>query len=393
MESLRNLRKFMKDPIAFLDERLALYPQLPLQKLRLGPKRFVLVFDPKLAQEVLVTRSEVFVQNRTIFDRIKPITGEEGLVQLNGAASTEKRRDFGPLFAASNMIKMKEMIASNTHEALGEVGEGTLDITTLMADLVLRNAFKLFLGLDLKDEVLTMAREFQELNRLCGKRMTALIPLPNPRIKKLRASLRGKIVAALKASHSETHMSIPRLFAFNEAMIDQCMTFLFAGHETTASSLSFTFLLLGQHPEHRAAIAAGDDALALRVYKEALRIFPPAYMLARETAMDCELADVKIKKGTQILIGVKQLHHHPAFHQAPSEFRPDRFIKPIEAFLPFGAGPKACIGEGLAYMEALTIIKIFCKTFEFRTRESEIKSYPLVTLHPVAGQTLQVRKI
>lgn len=109
--------------------------------------------------------------------------------------------------------------------------------------------------------------------------------------------------------------------------------------------------------------------------------------------MDCELADVKIKKGTQILIGVKQLHHHPAFHQAPSEFRPDRFIKPIEAFLPFGAGPKACIGEGLAYMEALTIIKIFCKTFEFRTRESEIKSYPLVTLHPVAGQTLQVRKI
>ena len=393
MESLTNLRKFMKNPIALLDERRALYPAQSLQQLRIGPKNFVLVFDPTLAHEVLSERSDVFVQNRTIFDRIKPITGEEGLVQLNGKASTDGRRNFAPMFAAGNMIKMKEMIALNTTEALRRVSDGELDITTFMADLVLKNAFKLFLGLDLQGETMKMAEEFQELNVLCGRRMIALIPLPNRRIKKLRASLRGKIVAALKESQADTHTSIPRLFAFNETMIDQCMTFLFAGHETTASSLSFTFLLLGQHPQYRAAIANGDDALALRVYKESLRIFPPAYMLAREAVMSCELGGQKIKKGSQVIVGVKQLHHHEGFHAEPAEFQPQRFTKPVEAFMPFGAGPKACIGEGLAYLEALTIIKIFCRTFEFENPEQTIKSYPLVTLHPAKGQILQVRTL
>jgi cytochrome P450 len=393
MESLTNLRKFMKNPIALLDERRELFPAQSLQQLRIGPKNFVLVFDPKLAHEVLAERGEVFVQNRTIFDRIKPITGEEGLVQLNGKASTDGRRDFALLFAASNMIKMKEMIARNTTEALRSVQDGELDITSFMADLVLKNAFKLFLGLDLKGESLKMAEEFQELNVLCGRRMIALIPLPSRRIKKLRTSLRAKIVSALKASRSEKHTSIPDLFAFSETMIDQCMTFLFAGHETTASSLSFTFLLLGQHPQHRAAIANGDDALALRVYKESLRIFPPAYMLAREAASTCELGGQPIKKGSQVIVGVKQLHHHEGFHPRPLEFNPQRFTKPVEAFLPFGAGPKACIGEGLAYLEALTIIKIFCRTFEFSNPETSIKSYPLVTLHPAKGQRLQVRAL
>jgi cytochrome P450 len=383
----------MRDPIALLDERRALYPNRPLQQLRLGPKNFVLVFDPKLAHEVLAERSEVFVQNRTIFDRIRPITGEEGLVQLNGHASRESRRSFAPLFTAGNMIKMKEMIVVNTTEALRHVSDGELDITIFMADLVLRNAFKLFLGLDLKDETLKMAEEFRELNVLCGRRMIALFPLPDRRIRKLRASLRGKIVTALKVSRSETHTSIPQLFAFDEKMIDQCMTFLFAGHETTASSLSFTLLLLGQHPQYRKAIADGDDALALRVYKESLRIFPPAYMLAREAAANCELGGQKIKKGSQVIVGVKQLHHHEGFHARPREFDPQRFAKPVEAFLPFGAGPKACIGEGLAYMEALTIIKIFCRTFEFSNPERIIKSYPLVTLHPAKGQKLQVRTV
>lgn len=383
----------MKNPIALLDERRALHPDRPLQQLRLGSKNFALVFDPKLAHEVLSERSDVFVQNRTIFDRIKPITGEEGLVQLNGRASAESRREFAPLFAAPNMIKMREMIALNTKEALRSVSDGELDVTAFMADLVLRNAFKLFLGLDLKGETLKMAEEFQELNVLCGRRMIALIPMPSRRIKSLRTSLRGKIAAALKASRSETHTSIPQLFFFDERMIDQCMTFLFAGHETTASSLSFTFLLLGQYPEYRTAIANGDDALALRVYKESLRIFPPAYMLARETAITCELGGQIIKKGSQVIIGVKQLHHHEGFHPRPLEFNPQRFTKPVEAFMPFGAGPKACIGEGLAYLEALTIIKIFCRTFEFTNSEEIIKGHPLVTLHPSKGQRLRVRKI
>lgn len=388
----------MKDPIQFLDQRFAMAPKLKVQELTLGPKRFVLVFDPELAKDVLSTRSDVFSQNRTIFDRIKPITGQAGLVQLNGTKSVETRERFAAMFAPANMIKMKQQIQLNTEEALSSLSSNdSVDITLLMADLVLRNAFQLFLGLDIKEDAVSMARAFQELNTLCGERMIAALPMPlmiptakNQRIKFLRKSLRAQTAQALKKSHSES-VTVASLFRDDESLIDQCMTFLFAGHETTASSLAFTFLLLGQRPAYRQAIAEEDDGAALRVYKEALRLYPPAYMLAREANADCELDGVKIRKGTQVIIGVKQLHYHPSFNPDPLTFNPNRFKTPVGAFLPFGAGPKACIGEALAYMEAITIIKAFCRKFDFVSQNKTITSFPLVTLHPGPDQFLTLR--
>lgn len=398
MESIINLRNFMKDPIQFLDERFAIAPKSRLQELNLGHKRFVLVFDPTLAKDILITRSEVFIQNRTIFDRIKPITGEFGLVQLNGSKSAKTRDRFAALFAPANMLKMKKQIQANSEETLkGLAFQDVVDISLLMADLVLQNAFQLFLGLDIKVDAQNMAREFQELNALCGQRMIAPLSLPlmlptykNRRIKFLQKSLRTQIGDALQKTRNES-ITVASLFHDDASLIDQCMTFLFAGHETTASSLSFTFLLLGQHPEYRQAIAAGDEGVALRVYKEALRLYPPAYMLAREALIACELGGLKIRKGTQILIGVKQLHYHPSFHQEAAVFNPDRFKSSVEAFLPFGGGPKACIGESLAYMEAVTIINAFCRKFDFVSQSENITSYPLVTLHPGSDQLITLR--
>lgn len=397
MKNMTDLRTFMKNPISLLNEKF-LKSSESVQNIKLGPKRFTLIFDPVIAHDVLL--SSEFEQNRTIFDRIKPITGERGLVQLNGKVSGETREKFMPMFTPQNLSKMKEQILVNTKEALDSLGQvRELDITAFMADLVLRNAFKLFLGLDIKHEAKDMAEEFQELNALCGEKMISLFTLPliiptkkNRRIKYLRSSLRSKIKEGLKKSRSES-VNIHQLFLHDETLIDQCMTFLFAGHETTASSLAFTFLLLGNHPEYRKRIVDGDEALVLMVYKEALRLYPPAYMLARQAVTDTTLGGVQVKKGDQILIGVKQIHRSAAFHQDPEAFFPERFMKPNKAFLPFGAGPKSCIGEGLAYIEALTIIKVFCKSFEFSSRQEEITSFPLVTLHPGAGQYLDLKEL
>lgn len=400
MQSLTNLKTFMENPIKLLDEKFFSSPSRAVQSIKIGPKRFILVFDPDLAQDVLVDRSDIFIQNRDIFDRIKPITGEKGLVQLNGQASRETRQKTMPMFAPQNMAKMREQILENTEEALLDLRLNTeVEIASFMADLVLRNAFKLFLGLDIKHEAKEMADEFQELNTLCGERMISLFPLPlsfpttkNKRIKYLRSSLRSKISAALKGKEPQS-VNIHKLFEKDETLIDQCMTFLFAGHETTASSLAFTFLLLGKHPEYRQRIVDGDEGLALMVYKEALRLYPPAYMLARQANESAVLGGVEVKKGDQVIIGVKQIHVHPSFHLNPTVFAPERFKEPVRAFLPFGAGPKVCIGEGLAYIEALTIIKSFCKSFEFSTREAEVTSYPLVTLHPTEGQYLNLKRV
>ena len=393
----------MQNPIALLDQYAAIDPQQRLHKLTMGPKEFVFIFDPKIAHEVLADRTVEFIHNKTIFDRIKPITGNRGLVQLSVPESKKMRPNFAAMFSGQNMIKMKKLVADNTQEFVTAMPKsGNIDITLAMTDLILRNAFQLFLGLDMREDALSIGADFQELNALCGQRMISPLALPlsiptkrNRRIKHLQKSLRHKVALSLKKQKTTDSVNVPQLFADQDLdlIIDQCMTFLFAGHETTASSLSFTFLLLAQHPEYIKAIQDGDDALALRVYKEALRLFPPAYMLAREATQDCVLHEITISKGTQVIIGLKQIHQHPSFHDEPLSFKPERFKQTVEAFLPFGAGPKVCIGEGIAYMEASTIIKIFCRTFDFTTTTKNIASYPLVTLHPAAGQFLEVQKI
>ena len=90
---------------------------------------------------------------------------------------------------------------------------------------------------------------------------------------------------------------------------------------------------------------------------------------------------------------MKQIHHDPRFHARAEQFNPERFNEPIDAFLPFGLGPKSCIGERLAYLEAVTIIGYFCQYFEFTTLAKEIESRPLVTLHPKEQQLIAVKKI
>ena len=386
----------MSHPIQFLDECFNANPAA-IQTVYLGPKRFHLIFDHGLAEEILASKAAVFIQNRSIFDRIKPITGEKGLVQLNGVESKETRRMVRPMLSISNMDEMNKLIIKNTEEALNKLqSHSELDITIFMADLVLRNAFGMFLGIDIHEEASDIVAEYRELNELCGKRMLSLMAIPlffpsktNLRIKHLRESLRAKVRLALQ-NKTPTTINVHKIFQNNETLIDQCMTFLFAGHETTASSLVFTLLLMASHRQHQNEI---DDDKALRIYKEALRLFPPAYMLAREVATQIEFHGVSMNQGDQVLIGVKQIHRHSKFHENAELFRPERFNQEVEAFLPFGLGAKNCIGEKLAYMEAVTIIKCFCHKFSFSTNVSSIDSYPLVTLHPGANQKIFIQEV
>lgn len=396
MKNLSLLHQFMKNPTVFLDS----VNTRGLKALTLGPKRFIFIFDPALSYDILNNRPETFVQNRTIFDRIKPITGNKGLVQLNGDESKFFREKFAPMFRPDNMNRMKNEILKNSQSAFANIRPNTqIDITSIMTDLVLKNAFKIFMGLDLLNETKMIAEDFQELNELCGKRMVAALPLPlfiptkkNRRILFLQDNLRSQIAKVLKENHGDLE-TIPKLFSGDKTLIDQCMTFLFAGHETTASSLSFTFLLLAKHPEYIKQIADGNDQMAMLSYKESLRMFPPAYMLAREAAADTELSGEKIKKGDQIIVAVKQIQNNPDFHKNPEQFYPERFLSANSAFFPFGLGPKACIGEGLAYMEAITIIKAFCKKFDFTSDHEAIESFPLVTLHPKKGQMITIKRL
>ena len=403
---LSNLTKFMADPVRFIQG----YAEdgLEIQSCRMGPKNFVFVFSPEAAQEILVKRAAIYVQNSTIFDRIKPVTGKKGLVQLAGRESQEARAKSRPMFTKNPMEEARELIETYTGELLAKLGTtATVDVTETMTDLILRTALRIFLGIDSEAMVSTIGPKFLRLNHLCGLRMRSLLPMPlvvptaeNREIRLLELEIRQLLVQHFaeqaKGQHEKNSIqnsmqnyTVPQVFHDDSAVIDHCMTFLFAGHETTAASLAFTLLLLAQNPSYQEAIANGDAGLTLAVYKESLRLYPPAYMLARESMADDELLGFKIKKSDQVFIGISSMHRNEKFFERPDDFYPERFLTKLKhpfAFIPFGAGGKSCVGERLAYLEATVILKMICQKYQIFPKAEKILIEPMITLHPPKGQ-------
>lgn len=373
-----------------------------MQRMRLGPKSFVFVFHPDAAHEILIKKASIYPQNRYIYDRIKPVTGKRGLVQLEGSESAAARAKTKPMFDAQAFQRAQAIIESLTDDMIQELSNSpSFDVSSEMTNLILNTAFKIFLDMEPNELTHQIGQRFSELNHACGYRMRSLFCLPffvptprNLKIKRLEKEIRSLLLAYLLKHKGNTSKSVPHLFSDNDSMLDHCLTFLFAGHETTAASLSFTLLLLSRYPQYQKEMTKGNDDVTLAVYKESLRLFPPAYMLVRQAAEADTLSGFEIKKSDQIIIGIDAIQRNPCFFPNPEEFQPERFYKKLEnpfAFIPFGAGPKSCIGQRLAYFEATLILKKLCQKFEFSSQQIPIISEPLITLHPKSGQSIFVQ--
>lgn len=392
------LKNFMANPVKFMQS--CAERGHDFTRLRFGLKNFVFVFNPEAAQEILVKRADVYVQNRTIFDRIKPVTGKKGLVQLSGSESQKARAKLRPMFTKDPLEECRAYIETYTQELIKNIGAGaTLNVTETMTDLILRTALKIFLGIDSTEMVSAIGPKFLRLNHLCGLRMRALMPLPlfvpvpnNREILSLQKEIRSLLTKHLAGQKKHGTSTVPFVFRDDKALIDHCMTFIFAGHETTAASLAFTLLLLAKHKAYQNTIAGGDMDMTLAIYKESLRLYPPAYMLARQTTSQDDLLGFKIKKSDQVLVGIASMQRNSQYFERPNDFYPERFLKKLShpfAFIPFGAGGKSCVGERLAYLEATTILKLLCTKYSISSFSEEILAEPLITLHPSLNQQIR----
>jgi cytochrome P450 len=192
---------------------------------------------------------------------------------------------------------------------------------------------------------------------------------------------------------------------------DEVMTLLLAGHETTANALTWALSLLGRHPEARARLEAEADALGrpattadaerlpytLAVLEEAMRMWPPAYALGRQCVRDVDLAGYHFPAGAVVIGNIWGLHHRPDVYPQPYEFRPERFTaeakkaRPRGAYLPFGTGPRVCIGNHFAMLEAQIALSSLVRTLRFEPLSAtEPTGEPLVTLRPRGGLPMRV---
>lgn len=191
---------------------------------------------------------------------------------------------------------------------------------------------------------------------------------------------------------------------------DEVLTLFVAGHETTATGLAWTLYLAAKEPEILAAMQREADAvgdrptmddlprldMCLRAFKEALRLYPPVYMFGRDSIEEVTVGGYELPKRTNVLVSPWAIHHSPHVWPDPERFDPDRFLPANEAarsrhaYLPFGAGPRVCLGNHFAYMEAQLALAVLLRRFDFE-RLADDEPEPSATLRPKHGVRMRVR--
>ena len=338
---------------------------------------------PDDVKRVLVTNHRNYTKGVGL-DRVKILLGN-GIMTSEGELWRRQRYMMQPLFHRRVITTFARLIDEANDrfiarwEARAARGE-PVNITDEMSELTLEIVLRSIFGPD-----------FDRLAAQAGGNPFEVVTREPARDLKFAYRFRSltRLVAELirrRREHNEEHPDyVGMLMAARDRdsgepmperqLIDEIMTLVVAGHETTASALNWTWYLLSQHPEAderlyeeiRAVPERPEPSLAAmeslaytqQVVNEALRLYPPGWLLTRRTIGPDELSGYPIAAGTDVLLSPYLLHRHPRYWSEPEAFRPERFApeheaeRPRFAYMPFAAGPRHCIGETFALYEML----------------------------------------
>jgi cytochrome P450 len=385
--------------------------------------RNIFINHPDLIEEVLVDHPRRYVKGRVL--RANRHVFGEGLLTSEGDFWLRQRRLVQPAFHRARIAAYAETMVQYAQRMLDSWRSGEeRDVHREMMRLTLQIVGKTLFDADVAGDAQDVGKSLELLLELGANfRRTLFIPhwVPTPtnlRIKReiiFIESILYRIIAERRASGRDTGDLLSMLLhaqdedgsRMNDKQLrDETITLFLAGHETTASSLSWTWWQLAQNPAVEAKLHAEvDEVLGGRapslddlprlpytsnVITESLRLYPPAWGLARVVVENHELGGYPMKKGMGVAMAQWVVHRDTRWYDAPEEFRPERwegdFIKRIPrfAYFPFGGGPRQCIGNSFALMEATLILATVAQKFRLRL----VPNHPVV---PLASITLRPR--
>ncbi len=439
---LRFLTRCAENPLATIPS--AAYRQPVSIMVMPGGSRVVWLTDPEPIEALLVRDAQLFRKTAVEQRLFRPVIGA-GVLTAEGADWRWQRRILAPLFRPVEVLSYVPEMADAAQQQItawrndSASHSGTLsrmideDMTVATYAVIVRT---MLYGGAPKDVSAVMAAGQTYLSGTpweLGYGMLGLPHwLPHPATLKLKRAAKAfrnsvsAIIADRMARGGDAHDLLGRLLAARDPetdaplsrdlLLDNLATLLEAGHETTAKTLTWSLYLLAratiwqQRIRDEVIAVAGQgpvearhlDNLVVteRVIKESMRLYPPAPVMARTPIEPVELAGLKLNPGDQVFVPIYALHRHQQLWHDPDRFDPDRFLPEREAtlkrtqYMPFGAGPRICLGAAFALVEAKVLLASFIRAARFDWDGRHLPE-PLsrITLHPKGGMPLRMTLI
>ena len=421
-----NLPAYMQDPLAFLSGTRDRYGDVV--RVALGPMEATLLSHPDLVEDVLVTRNKLWRKDKFLQTTLRPVLGE-GLLTSEGDFWRRQRRLAQPAFHrdriaayAGIMVDYASALASRW-----QVGE-TRDIHKDMMQLTLEIVAKTLFGADVGDHADDVGEALEAVLMLAADPTFIFLPFlrkaPIPSVKRYERAIEKldkiiyKVIEKRRGGGlGERHDLLSMLLDARDddgsrmsdrQLRDECLTLFLAGHETTAIALSWTGHMLSQHKSVDAKLAREleavlgerdprlEDIASLRytshVVSESLRLYPPAWSMGREACEDVVVGGYLVPRDHQVWFCPWSIQRDPRWFAEPHRFLPERWEGDLAktlhryAYFPFGGGPRFCIGQSFAVMEAVLLLATLARRFRLEILPKPAPTpEPTVTLRPKHG--------
>jgi cytochrome P450 len=396
-----------------------------------GSQHYFFVNHPDYIKDILVTHDAYFKKGRGL-ERAKGMLGD-GLLTSEGEFHRRQRRLAQPAFHRDRIARYAGIMveyADRMERKRWKNGQ-TLDIAEEMTHLTLAIAGKTLFDTDTEAEAQQVRQALsvimKRFNRFMLPFAEFLDSLPLPGNRRYRAarhqldSIIYRIIDERRRSGEDHGDLLSMLLAAqdeegggqmtNLQLRDEAMTIFLAGHETTANALTWAWYLLSKHPDIEARlhhelnsvlggrVPVAADFSCLRytemVITETMRLYPPAWIMARRALKDYKLVQYIVPAGAIILMSPYVMHHDMRYFPDPFRFDPDRWMpdarasRPQFSYFPFGGGSRRCIGEGFAMMEAVMVLATLAQRWSPRcVATNRVALQPLVTLRPKHGMRM-----
>jgi cytochrome P450 len=417
-----------RDPLALLTRMARDYGDVV--RFRLSGDQAYLVSRPELIRDVLVTNSRNFTKSRGL-DRARRVLGE-GLLTSEGAAHLRSRRLLQPMFHRDRVAAYAGvMVDLAAREASRWTAGEPFDAARAMSRLTLAIVGRTLFGADVEASADQVG---QALTRVLETFWAVLLPFPDlverlpiPALRRAREArvrldvLIFALIAERRAEGVDRGDLLSMLLAAQDdgsggdrggltdtQVRDEAMTLLLAGHETTANALTWTWHLLGGAPEveqrlHEEVdrvlegrLPTAADVVRLpyveQIVTEAMRLYPPAWIVGRRTIGVQPLGEFVVPAGSVVFMSQWVVHRDSRWYADPARFDPDRWTPafkaalPRFAYFPFGGGPRQCIGESFAWMELVLLVATIAQRWRLRPAPGRpVVPQPLITLRAKHG--------